>query len=165
MNDRIRISDADRERVAAKLREHYAEGRLSSDELDERLSAALSAKTVGELRQVMADLPDDAGAPTPSQDWRSAPRHVHYGPVFRRGPRILPILLIGLILLVAFHGAGWLFFGLLNVILLAWLAACVVGLVAMARFRRHARRYWQSGGGDRWRDYRDQWRQSQGWRG
>jgi hypothetical protein len=165
MNDRIRISDADRERVAAKLREHYAEGRLTSDELDERLSAALSAKTVGELRRVMADLPDDAGAPMPPQDWPSAPRAVYYGPVFRRGPRILPILLIGLILMVAFHGAGWLFFGLLNVILLAWLAACVVGLIAMARFRRHARRFWQSGGGDRWRDYRDQWRQYQGWRG
>ena len=164
MNDRIRISDADRERVAAKLREHYAEGRLTSDELEERISATLSAKTVGDLRGVMADLPDDAAAPMPPQDRRSAPRPVYYGPVFRRGPRILPILLIGLIVAVAFHGAGWLFFGLLNVILLAWLAACVVGIIAMARFRRRARRFWQSGGGDRWRQYHDQWRQYQ-WRG
>jgi hypothetical protein len=162
MNDRIRISDADRERVAAKLREHYAEGRLTSDELEERISATLSAKTVGELRRVMTDLPDDAGAPMPPQDRRSAPRPAHYGPVFRRGPRILPILLIGLIVVVAFHGAGWLFFGLLNIVLLAWLAACVVGIVAMARFRSHARRYWRSGGGDRWRQYQDQWRQYQG---
>jgi uncharacterized membrane protein len=42
MDDRIRISDADRERVTARLREHFAEGRISPDELDERISAALS---------------------------------------------------------------------------------------------------------------------------
>jgi len=41
MDDRIRVSDADRERVTARLREHFAEGRLSQEELDERLSAAL----------------------------------------------------------------------------------------------------------------------------
>ena len=58
MDDRIRISDADRERVTSRLREHYAEGRLSSEELDERITAALSAKTFGDLRGVMADLPD-----------------------------------------------------------------------------------------------------------
>src|SRR5262249_59791123 len=53
-DDRIRISDADRERVVARLREHFAQGRLSSDELDERISAALTAKTVGDLRPIMA---------------------------------------------------------------------------------------------------------------
>ena len=47
MDDRIRISDADRESATARLREHFAEGRLSPEELDERLSAALSAKTAG----------------------------------------------------------------------------------------------------------------------
>jgi uncharacterized membrane protein len=57
MNDRFRVSDADRDRAAALLRDHYAEGRLSTDELDERLTAALNAKTSGELRRVLADLP------------------------------------------------------------------------------------------------------------
>ena len=42
-DDRIRVSDADRERAAARLREHFAEGRLSPDELDERIAAALTA--------------------------------------------------------------------------------------------------------------------------
>ena len=63
MDDRIRVSDADRERVTARLREHFAEGRLSSEELDERITAALSAKTFGDLRSVMADLPDAAPEP------------------------------------------------------------------------------------------------------
>ena len=66
MDDRIRISDADRDRVTARLREHFAEGRLSREELDERLSAALSAKTFGDLRRVMADLPGPAPAPVPA---------------------------------------------------------------------------------------------------
>ena len=58
MDDHIRVSDADRERVTGRLREHFAEGRLTSDELDERVSAALNAKTFGDLRPLMADLPE-----------------------------------------------------------------------------------------------------------
>src|SRR5215470_11013679 len=58
MDDRIRTSDADRERVAARLRDHFAEGRLTREELDERLAAALNAKTHGDLRRVLADLPE-----------------------------------------------------------------------------------------------------------
>ena len=58
MDDRIRVSDADRERVAERLREHFAQGRLSSEELDERISAALGAKTFGDLRRIMTDLPE-----------------------------------------------------------------------------------------------------------
>ncbi len=63
MDDRIRASDADRERVTARLRDHYAEGRLTSEELDERTSAALNAKTFGDLRRVMTDLPDPVLVP------------------------------------------------------------------------------------------------------
>jgi DNA-binding PadR family transcriptional regulator len=54
---RIRISDADRERATIRLRDHYAEGRLTREELDERVMAALRARTFGELRCLMADLP------------------------------------------------------------------------------------------------------------
>ncbi len=55
--DRIRISDADREQAAAQLRDHFAEGRLTREDLDERITAMLTARTVGDLRRVMADLP------------------------------------------------------------------------------------------------------------
>ena len=57
MDDSIRASDADRDRVNAQLRDHFAAGRITSGELDERLSAALNAKTFGDLRRIMADLP------------------------------------------------------------------------------------------------------------
>jgi hypothetical protein len=54
---RIRASDADRDRVAALLREHHAAGRLTADEFNERLDKAYAAKTLGELDELMADLP------------------------------------------------------------------------------------------------------------
>jgi DUF1707 SHOCT-like domain len=159
MDDRIRASDADREQVTARLREHYAEGRLSSDELDERVTAALNAKTFGDLRRVMADLPDTAMEPGPapqSPPWPAGPRLV-----FWRGPRLLPLALILLIAAIAVPGAGWLFVGFIKAMLVLWLVAMVAGIFMAARFRRRMRRYWQSGwdgpwqrGGPReWRDW------------
>ena len=54
---RLRISDADRHRVAELLREAAGEGRLDIDELDERLESAYAAKTYGDLVPLTADLP------------------------------------------------------------------------------------------------------------
>lgn len=61
---RLRISDADRHRVAEVLREAAGEGRLDLDELDERLEAAYAAKIYADLVPIVADLPG-AGAGTP----------------------------------------------------------------------------------------------------
>jgi Domain of unknown function (DUF1707) len=53
----VRASDADRERVAERLRQAAAEGRLLTEELEQRLEAALSARTYGQLSAIVADLP------------------------------------------------------------------------------------------------------------
>jgi Domain of unknown function (DUF1707) len=53
----IRVGDAEREAVAAQLREHYADGRLTLDELNERLDQAFAAKTRADLNAVTRDLP------------------------------------------------------------------------------------------------------------
>jgi len=53
----LRIGDAERDAAAADLGEHYVAGRLTLDELHERLGAVFSAKTYGQLGRVMADLP------------------------------------------------------------------------------------------------------------
>ncbi len=58
--DHIRTSEADREDATARLRDHYAEGRLTYEELGERVTAALNARTFGDLRRVLADLPASA---------------------------------------------------------------------------------------------------------
>src|SRR6266536_1213943 len=53
----VRVSDRERDEVATLLRDHAAEGRLTPDELDERLGAALAARTGADLDAVLADLP------------------------------------------------------------------------------------------------------------
>ncbi len=54
---RIRASDADRDRAAEALREHHATGRLSMEEFQDRLDRVYAAKTLGELDELMVDLP------------------------------------------------------------------------------------------------------------
>ena len=61
----LRASDAERERVAGQLREHFAAGRINDAELSERLEHAYRARTVGELADLVADLP--AGALLPAE--------------------------------------------------------------------------------------------------
>jgi Domain of unknown function (DUF1707) len=51
-----RAADADREAVAEQLRVAAAEGRIDFEELDDRLGQALTAKTYGQLRDLVADL-------------------------------------------------------------------------------------------------------------
>lgn len=64
----LRASDADRERVANVLREAAGDGRLTMDELDERLDAVFAAKTYAELEPITHDLPAhrDAQLPVPA---------------------------------------------------------------------------------------------------
>ncbi|GII29462.1 DUF1707 domain-containing protein [Planotetraspora mira] len=54
----MRASDGDRERVAAALREHVAEGRLTVDEFNERLEGVYQSRTYGELAKLTSDLPE-----------------------------------------------------------------------------------------------------------
>jgi hypothetical protein len=139
-SDRIRVSDADREQVTARLREHFAEGRLSRDELDERITAALNAKTAGDLRRVMVDLPEPApvlagGGPLP--------RGMRPGPAYyRRRPRLLPLALLVLVVAAVAPGTGFVFLALLQGFLVFLLLAGVAGLFAARRFRRHVHQQW-----------------------
>jgi hypothetical protein len=56
----LRVSDADRERIAERLRDAAGEGRLTVDELDERLERAYAARTGSDLAPLTADLPEPA---------------------------------------------------------------------------------------------------------
>ncbi|ASU81919.1 hypothetical protein CDO52_03220 [Nocardiopsis gilva YIM 90087] len=55
--EHIRASDADRDRVAERLREALAEGRLTHEEHEERIDAVYRATTVGDLASITHDLP------------------------------------------------------------------------------------------------------------
>lgn len=54
---RIRASDSDRDKTASLLREHHAAGRLTPEEFNERLDKTFAAKTLGELDDLLSDLP------------------------------------------------------------------------------------------------------------
>lgn len=53
----LRVSDAERENAARQLREHFAAGRLTTDELERRLGATYSARMLGALHAVLEDMP------------------------------------------------------------------------------------------------------------
>ncbi|WP_407703306.1 DUF1707 domain-containing protein [Tessaracoccus antarcticus] len=60
------MSDVERDQAVSLLAEHFAEGRLTPSEFDQRTTEALSARTRGELDHVMVDLPAvPAGVPAP----------------------------------------------------------------------------------------------------
>lgn len=152
MYEHIRISDADRERVTARLREHYAEGRLTADELDERVSATLTAKTFADLRPIMADLPEPGPlGPQPAPVPPLYPPRPPYA--YRRGPRLLPVAVLLFFLVLILPGAGWAFFAFVKFALLAWLVLCIVGIFTAARLRRRSRRDAKSENRDPWSRY------------
>ncbi len=64
----MKASDSDRDQVAERLRSATADGRLFAHELEERLAAALRARTYGELDAVVADLPGSRVARRPRSD-------------------------------------------------------------------------------------------------
>ncbi len=95
----ILASDTDRDRVAERLREAAAEGRITAEELEERLERAFSARTEAELEPLVADLP----APT-----RAAPQRRRR----RRGPdadhlRAYLAVSVMLVAIWALTGAGY----------------------------------------------------------
>jgi len=56
--DGIRAADADRERAITELNQHTVEGRLSTEEFEQRLAAVYSARTTAELAVIRHDLPE-----------------------------------------------------------------------------------------------------------
>jgi hypothetical protein len=148
INDGIRAADADRERVAERLREHFAEGRLTNEELDERITTTLSAKTYGDLRRVMADLPEPGLV---RQPWAGPPAGPARPVMVRTRPPLLPLAFLLLFIALLLPGAGWVLFGFLQVFLLFALVAVSVGIFTASRVRRRIRREWRD------RGYPGQW--------
>ena len=88
----LRIGDADRESTAAVLREHYAQGRLTMEEFNQRLDATFAAVTQRQLNHITRDLPHvssmsarlpAASVPSGRERFRQDGHHGRY----RRHPR------------------------------------------------------------------------------
>ncbi len=89
--EELRVSYEDRDRVAEQLRVAAGDGRLSAEELDERLEIALTARTYAELARVTRDLPSAAGtvlgAPAPKDVVRI---ECESSVIERTGPWLVP---------------------------------------------------------------------------
>jgi Domain of unknown function (DUF1707) len=68
----VRASDEDRERVVAALKAHCAAGRLTLDELPDRVERAYAAATLEELAELTQDLPQRAPRAMPPEPARAA---------------------------------------------------------------------------------------------
>jgi len=100
----LRVGDAEREVVAGRLGDHHAAGRLTFDELDERLTATWSARTRAELAAILADLPTPA-PPPPTPSARRPPPPAAVGRRLHLGGYLAVIA--GLWLIWALTGSGY----------------------------------------------------------
>jgi hypothetical protein len=119
----LRISDEEREAAVAALSEHYAAGRLTKDEYDERTAVAFGARTASALRPLFVDLPGPhpfAAAPRGASR-SGAPGFGASGftrppvaPARRPGFRVpfVPLLLVLIGLTVLFEAPWLIFIGL-----------------------------------------------------
>lgn len=90
----LRASDADRERAAAALRDHFAAGRLTQDEFDERLQAVYAAREQGKLRELTADLPALPASPAERRAELAARRaHLQRRLLHQAGGAIVPFVI------------------------------------------------------------------------
>jgi hypothetical protein len=141
MNPRpeLRIGDAEREAAVTALGEHYAAGRLTKEEYDERAGIAWTAKTNSALWPLFADLPRPQAAPPPKPV--PAPhrrQHDHRGHWL--GPVMIPVLVVLVALAIA-HELPVLI--LLGIFWLLWAKT-----TSQAR-RDTRRRQWDDGWGRR----------------
>ena len=71
----LRASDADREAVVRRLQDAHAEGRITLEELSERLDRAAAARTMGDLEQLTRDIPRAAGPVAAAPASAAQPSH------------------------------------------------------------------------------------------
>jgi Domain of unknown function (DUF1707) len=102
----LRVGDSERATVADVLREQHVQGRLASDEFQERLDRCLAAKTYAELDALVDDFPADEGRSRGGRGW---------------GWRPWPLVLLPLVVVASVASGGHLF----------WLASPLIFFVVL----------------------------------
>ncbi len=113
----LRVGTEERERAVSELRRHYADGRLTSDELEDRCREAYGARTAGDLVRLLHDLPAleprlPARRDEPDRSWTT--------------PFVAIVIALPALLLMLGSGAGVRLLPLLVLLVLAVLAVLAV---------------------------------------
>ena len=116
----MRASDADRERIVGLLHTAATEGRIGSDELEQRVSVALKARTYGELDALIADLPSSRSA---ARRRREKPIAIRMGGWAVSAVRANPWLIVLMVPVAALTVA------VMITVLVMWTAVMVAGMV------------------------------------
>ena len=137
-----RITDADREAAAARLREHYAQGRLTLEEFHHRLDAAFGATTQSQLTAITRDLPR-TGSPAPVPAVATGNGRERAGRQRRPGswprPGVIPVIIAGLV--------AWLLVSGLHLGIFTWPGRVALFLMSFAAIRWLVRFLWGLGRG------------------
>ena len=137
----VRIGDRERDDAAQALGEHFAQGRLSREEYDDRLAQVFGARTWADLTPVFGDLP----GPKPGQPAPAVPQFTREALLARRGPRFpfFPVLMI-LLGVAIFTGNWWVF----------WIG--FGGVMVYRKLQWHSHRAHRHSSGN-WRPPRGNW--------
>ena len=132
-----RVSDADREAAAARLREHYAQGRLTLEEFHHRLNAAFKAATQSQLTAITRDLPrTESQAPLPSTATGNGRERAgqQRRPGSRARPGVIPVIVAALV--------AWLLVSGLQLGIFTWPGRLALFLMIFAAIRWLMRFLW-----------------------
>jgi hypothetical protein len=139
--DGLRVGDSERESVAAELREHYAQGRLTLEEFQRRLDAAMAAETRGDLDRIISDLPSISRGdkPLPASGAASGRQHPR-GSGFWPGGRRQRAAFGRIGVLLAAMGSCLVLFDLIAGFRFPWAGRAGILVVIMAILRRLLRK-------------------------
>jgi Domain of unknown function (DUF1707) len=119
----LRIGDAERDHAIAELGDHFAAGRLSTEEFEQRVDQAIKARFNDDLDPLFVDLPR---TPEPSMESRSHQRsdaHLTWSPVLWFAPLLVVCAVVAAVLL----SAPW----------LVWMFLWMFLITGFFRRRRH----------------------------
>jgi hypothetical protein len=134
----LRIGDVEREAAVSALGDHYAAGRLTKDEYDERAAVAWAARTNSDLWPLFLDLPRPVGNGAKRSSDRAATTPASQsGRDGWSGARLMPMVLVALGLTIFALGGHWILF-----LVLLW--------VLVAKLNRHSSRRKHGSDHHRW---------------
>jgi hypothetical protein len=137
-----RVTDADREAAAVRLREHYAQGRLTLEEFHRRLDAVFDATTQSQLTAIARDLPrNESPVPLPSTGTGSGRERAKQQrrPGSRARTGVIPVIVAALV--------AWLLVSGLQLGIFTWPGRLALFLMIFAAIRWLLRFLWSLGRG------------------